>query len=49
VSVFAALHDHGPWLAEVRSGDGSHPGADGYGQLADLVWTGGWTDWLDIT
>ena len=28
---------HGPWLAEARAGDGAHPGAGGYAQLAALV------------
>ena len=37
VDVAADLRRGGPWLAEARAGDGAHPGAGGYGQLADRV------------
>lgn len=35
------------WMAEVASGDGAHPGADGYRVLADHVsdWSA-WQDWF---
>lgn len=26
-----------PWMQEVAAGDGSHPGAEGYAELARLV------------
>ncbi|MEO0534911.1 MAG: GDSL-type esterase/lipase family protein [Cyanobacteria bacterium P01_A01_bin.123] len=37
------------WSAEVQAGDGAHPGAGGYGELATLVsnWSA-WRDWFDI-
>jgi len=34
------------WRAEAAAGDGVHPGARGYGALAELVLAGGWLDWL---
>lgn len=36
------------WMAEVKAGDGAHPGAGGYGELADLIshWST-WQDWFD--
>ena len=44
LSVFDALNTSGPWLDELRAGDGSHPGQDGYVQLAGLVkqWPSWW-------
>ena len=37
VEVAGPLRRCGPWLAEARAGDGAHPGAGGYAQLAGLV------------
>jgi acyl-CoA thioesterase-1 len=37
VPVVEDLRRDGPWLAEARAGDGAHPGAGGYAQLAALV------------
>lgn len=37
LDVFTALRDAGVWEAEALAGDGAHPGADGYQQMADLV------------
>ena len=34
------------WSEQVASGDGAHPGAAGYEELAQLVLAGGWLDWL---
>jgi len=44
LSVFEPLKTTGPWLDELRAGDGSHPGQDGYVQLAGLVkqWPAWW-------
>lgn len=44
--VFGPLSRSDVWMREVSSGDGAHPGADGYGLLADLVmgWSA-WTEW----
>jgi len=37
LDVFSPLRDAGVWEAEVLAGDGAHPGADGYQQMADLI------------
>jgi acyl-CoA thioesterase I len=37
VEVARPLRRSGPWLAEARAGDGAHPAAGGYAQLAALV------------
>jgi lysophospholipase L1-like esterase len=34
------------WLDEAAHGDGAHPAAGGYDELARLVVAGGWLDWL---
>jgi lysophospholipase L1-like esterase len=39
IDVFTALRQSGVWEAEASEGDGAHPGADGYQQMADLVMT----------
>jgi lysophospholipase L1-like esterase len=46
VEVIDALCAHDGWAAEARAGDGVHPGAGGYDELARLVLAGGWLDWL---
>ncbi|MDP9407827.1 MAG: GDSL-type esterase/lipase family protein [Actinomycetota bacterium] len=45
VSVVEALLDSRVWMHEVAGGDGAHPGAAGYQELADLVWPA-WQAWL---
>jgi len=45
VRVLDGLLSTGPWMREVAAGDGAHPGAAGYGQLADLLWPT-WSVWL---
>jgi lysophospholipase L1-like esterase len=37
LDVTGALRRAGPWVPEARAGDGAHPGAGGYEQLAALV------------
>jgi lysophospholipase L1-like esterase len=37
LEVAAGLLASGPWMAEARAGDGAHPGAAGYAQLAERV------------
>jgi lysophospholipase L1-like esterase len=37
IDVFTPLREAGVWEAEAAEGDGAHPGADGYQQMADLV------------
>jgi len=34
------------WCAELAAGDGAHPGARGYEEMARLVLAAGWIDWL---
>jgi lysophospholipase L1-like esterase len=45
--VFDAMRRSAAWTGEVQAGDGAHPGARGYGELADLVdrWPP-WRTWL---
>jgi len=37
VEVVSDLRRTGPWIGEAAAGDGAHPGAGGYAQLAALV------------
>ncbi|MDO8900546.1 MAG: GDSL-type esterase/lipase family protein [Phenylobacterium sp.] len=37
IDVLRPLAVSGVWLAEAQAGDGAHPGAAGYGQMAQLV------------
>lgn len=37
VPTFDALRSGGAWMREVASGDGAHPGPDGYAQFADVI------------
>jgi lysophospholipase L1-like esterase len=34
------------WRGELAAGDGAHPGARGYEEMARLVLAAGWIDWL---
>lgn len=36
------------WRHEVAAGDGAHPGAYGYMEIARLILAAGWLDWLQI-
>ncbi|WP_346623052.1 GDSL-type esterase/lipase family protein [Blastococcus montanus] len=45
VSVTGPLGASDPWRRQVAEGDGAHPGAAGYQELADLVWPE-WEAWL---
>jgi acyl-CoA thioesterase I len=46
VSVTAPLAASPAWTAEASAGDGRHPAARGYEELARLVLAGGWLAWL---
>lgn len=46
VAVVGALRASAVWGAEACAGDGVHPAAGGYDELAALVLAGGWLDWL---
>jgi lysophospholipase L1-like esterase len=44
--TFEALGPGSVWRAEALAADGTHPGAGGYAELAELLRTGGLTAWL---
>lgn len=46
VAVAEPLLASRTWLAEAAAGDGAHPGAGGYDQLAELLLDGGLREWL---
>lgn len=46
-AVLDALRASGTWAAEAAAGDGTHPAAGGYVELAGLVLAAGWLDWLE--
>lgn len=46
VDVTEALAADPVWTAEAVAGDGAHPGAGGYGRLAELVLAGGFREWV---
>jgi len=46
VSVIEALRASQSWTREAAAGDGAHPAAGGYDELARLVLAGGFVDWL---
>ncbi len=45
VSVHTQLGCNQIWMREVRDGDGSHPAASGYAELAGLIWPH-WATWV---
>jgi acyl-CoA thioesterase-1 len=46
VSVIEPLRASRRWTREAAAGDGAHPAAAGYAELAGLVLAGGLVDWL---
>ncbi|MBS0521193.1 MAG: hypothetical protein JSR90_21005 [Proteobacteria bacterium] len=47
VSVFDGLMATSVWVDEARAGDGAHPGAGGYGRMAELILTSDvWRRWI---
>jgi lysophospholipase L1-like esterase len=47
LSVFDGLMATPTWLDEARAGDGAHPGAGGYGRMAELVLASDiWRRWM---
>lgn len=46
--VYESLRASGTWTSEAAAGDGAHPGAGGYSELAQLVevWPA-WKAWLE--
>jgi acyl-CoA thioesterase I len=46
VPLVEELRDNEIWRRELAAGDGAHPGAAGYAEIARLVLATGWLDWL---
>ena len=46
VPLIEDLRSSRPWRRELAAGDGAHPGARGYEEMARLVLAAGWIDWL---
>ena len=40
--VLEALRASAAWTRDAAEGDGAHPGAAGYSELAELVWPQWW-------
>jgi len=49
VSTFDELGPGSVWHSEASAGDGSHPGAGGYAELAELLERAGLVDWIAET
>jgi lysophospholipase L1-like esterase len=47
LDVFTPLSQSATWIEEVRSGDGAHPDAEGYSELAHIIqnWSA-WQNWF---
>lgn len=46
VPLIGSLRGNEVWRRSIAAGDGAHPGAAGYAELARLVLDAGWLDWL---
>jgi acyl-CoA thioesterase-1 len=46
VPLVDELRDNEVWRRSIAAGDGCHPGAAGYSEIARLVLAAGWLDWL---
>jgi len=46
VPLVDELRDNEVWRGAIAAGDGAHPGAAGYAEIARLVLAAGWLDWL---
>jgi len=46
LEVHAGLRDNDAFLAGLRNGDGYHPDADGYAEIAQVVLHNGWWEWI---
>jgi len=50
LSVFSALAADAVWVRSMATGDGAHPGGEGYERLARLVWHWpAWQGWLSAS
>lgn len=45
VPIHGELVAGGAWMEEISRGDGAHPGAGGYEQMASIVWPY-WSEWI---
>lgn len=50
LSLFEIVAASSTWAREVQAGDGAHPNAGGYAELADafMRWAA-WRRWVDVT
>jgi lysophospholipase L1-like esterase len=46
VPLVESLRDNEVWRGSIAAGDGAHPGADGYAEIARLVLEAGWLEWM---
>jgi len=46
VPLLDELRENEVWRRSIAAGDGCHPGAAGYAEIARLVLAAGWLDWL---
>jgi acyl-CoA thioesterase I len=46
VPLVDELRNNEAWRRELAAGDGAHPGAAGYAEIARLILAAGWLDWL---
>jgi acyl-CoA thioesterase-1 len=46
VPLVEELRDNPIWRDAIAAGDGAHPGAAGYAEIARLVLAAGWLNWL---
>jgi acyl-CoA thioesterase I len=49
VPLVDELRDDEVWRRSIAAGDGAHPGAAGYSEIAQFVLAAGWLDWLRST
>lgn len=46
VPLVEELRENEVWRRELAAGDGAHPGAAGYAEIAQQILAAGWLDWL---
>lgn len=46
VPLIEELRDNEVWRRPIATGDGAHPSAAGYAEIARLILAAGWLDWL---
>jgi lysophospholipase L1-like esterase len=48
IEIAGSLRDSSVWKREVQTGDGAHPGSEGYSLLAQLIMKP-WLAWLSTS